>query len=106
MARRRRIRLGDPAIRPLRSGGYPKKTAQGWKLTDGHGNIIGHGKLNNCTKIRPGAPGHWIDSQRCTYYFKIAGAFGKGKWYSCRGYGEGVAVSCRRMKSPPRGTSL
>jgi hypothetical protein len=101
--KRARSHFGQPAAtRPLKTYGYPKKTPMGWALTDGHGNIIGRGKLNECHKIRPGAPGSWIDSKRCSYHFKIAGAAGKAKWYSCRGYGEGIAVSCRRMKKPPR----
>lgn len=96
------MRLGQPvAVRRLREGGYPKKTARGWALTDGRGNILGYGHQVGCTRIRPGAPGSWISSHRCSYHFKIMDPAG-GKWYSCRGYGEGIAASCRRMKRPPR----
>lgn len=107
MARRRRkVRLGQPVgIRRLREGGYPKHITGGgsraFDLTDGGGKVIARGFQVGCTKIRPGAPGHWVDSKRCTYNFKFPDA-GKGKWYACRGYGEGVAVSCRRMKGQPR----
>lgn len=100
MARRRNT-LGQPFVRRLRVGGYPKLTSAGWVLQDGRGNVIARGRQIGCTKIRPGAPGHWIDSKRCTYNFKFTDPAG-GKWYSCRGYGEGVAASCRRMKRPPR----
>lgn len=80
-------------------GGYPKLFAnKGWALTGGAGNVLGWGHRIGCKKIAPGAPGHWIDSQRCSYRFRVA-----GKWYSCRGYGEGVAATCRQMKNPPRG---
>jgi hypothetical protein len=97
--------FGQPAgIRRLRTGGYPKRTAAGWVLVGYRDNkeiVLGHGFQRGCTRLRPNAPGAWIDSKRCTYNFKIADAAG-GKWYSCRGYGEGIAVSCRRMKSAPR----
>jgi hypothetical protein len=99
----KKARLGNPvAVRRLRTGGYPKKTPAGWVLQDGHGNVIAFGHQINCTKIRPGSRGSWIDSQRCSYRFKFVDVGKKGAWYSCRGYGEGIAVSCRRMKSAPR----
>lgn len=82
----------------LHTGGYPKLVDGRWKLTDGHGKIVGSGRQIGCKKIRPGRPGSWIDSQRCSYHFVV-----DGTPYSCRGYGEGVAVSCRRMKTTPRG---
>ncbi len=101
--RRKRGGLGNPVgIRRLHQGGYPKRTERGWVLQDGHGNTVAKGFQRGCTKIRPGRPGAWIDSQRCTYNFKFPDA-GKGKWYSCRGYGAGIAVSCRRMQKAPPG---
>lgn len=82
----------------LRISGYPKKHLGSWALADWHGKVIStDGRQIGCTKIRPGAPGSWIDSQRCSYHFIVDGAA-----YSCRGYGEGIAVSCRRMKTKPR----
>jgi len=93
MAKKRRRGFGEAA---LKIGGYPKDG--GRLLTDGHGNTIGTGRRIGCTRIRPGAPGSWIDSQRCSYRFKVDGAA-----YSCRGYTDGIAVSCRRMKTMPRG---
>lgn len=100
--RRKRTSLGQPAgIRRLRQYGYPKLTPQGWALTDGHGNIVARGSVIGCKKIRPGTPGAWLSSERCSYNFKFPDPSG-GKWYSCRGYGEGIAASCRRMKQPPR----
>lgn len=106
MARRRKRKgqLGNPVgIRRLRQGGYPKRTERGWVLQDGQGKTVARGFQRGCTKIRPGQAGSWIDSKRCTYNFKFPDA-GKGKWYACRGYGEGIAVSCRRMKKAPGGT--
>ncbi len=102
MAKRRRG-LGNPiGIRRLRIGGYPKKVAGGgWVLQDGAAKTIARGRLVGCTKIKPGAPGSWISNERCSFQFKVPDA-GKGKWYSCRGFGEGMAASCRRMKNPPR----
>lgn len=79
-----------------RIGGYPKDG--GRLLTDAQGRVIGTGRRINCTKIRPGAPGSWIDSQRCSYQFKV-----DSKPYACRGYTDGMAVSCREMKKMPRG---
>jgi len=79
-------------------GGYPKKTPQGLALLDFKGNVIGYGHAVKCTKVRPGAPGSWISNERCSYRFKVS-----GKWYSGRGYGEGMAFSGRAMKTPPRG---
>lgn len=103
--RRRKAQLGNPVgIRRLRQGGYPKRTERGWVLQDGQGKTVAKGFQRGCTKIRPGAAGHWIDSKRCTYNFKFADA-GRGKWYACRGYGEGIAVSCRKMKGRPPGVA-
>lgn len=79
-----------------RIGGYPKDN--GRVLADGHGNQIGRGRKIGCTRIRPGQPGSWISNERCSYQFIVS-----GKPYSCRGYGDGVAVSCREMKKAPRG---
>jgi hypothetical protein len=102
--RKRRVVFGSPVgIRRLRQGGYPKRTERGWVLQDGQGRTVAKGFQRGCTKIRPGAAGHWIDSKRCTYNFKFPDA-GKGTWYACRGYGEGIAVSCRKMKKAPGGT--
>lgn len=100
MARRRG--LGEA---PLRVGGYPSlstasSSSRARTLKDGQGRTIGHGHVVNCTKIRPGAPGSWISNERCSYQFMIGGAA-----YSCRGYGEGMAASCRRMKTIPKGLS-
>lgn len=82
----------------IRTGGYPKKMPDGrLALQDGQGKVIGYGHVLRCTKIRPGAPGSWISSQRCSYRFVI-----NGKHYSCRGYGEGVSAGCRLMKKAPR----
>jgi hypothetical protein len=92
MARRRRG-FGEA---PLKIGGYVKDG--GRRLTDGHGNTIGTGRKTNCTRIRPGAPGSWISSERCSYQFKVGDAA-----YSCRGYGDEMSASCRRMKKFPRG---
>lgn len=96
--RRRRTNLGIAV--PTTTGGYPKRTpgAQyAWALTDGHGRVMGVGGVVNCTKIRPGARGHWISNERCSYRFRI-----HGQLYSCRGYGEGIAASCRIIKQPER----
>lgn len=90
---KRQVKLGIAIERG--KYGYPKKTPQGWVLQ--HGNRTYPGEQVNCTKIRPGQPGHWIDSERCSYRFKI-----DKNWYACRGYGEGIAVSCKRMKKGPR----
>ena len=65
--------------------------------------VVGQGHRVNCTRIPPGDPGSWIDNKRCSYRFRIAGAAGKTKWYACRGYGEGIVVTCRRMKHAPPG---
>ena len=76
-------------------GGYPKKMPDGrLALTDGHGKVVGYGHLVNCTKIKYGAP--WIASERCRYRFKVG-----DRWYSGRGYGEGMAFFGRLMKRPP-----
>lgn len=82
-----------------RIGGYPKRVNGKWALTDGYGKPFStDGHRIQCTRITPGAPGSWIDNKRCSYRFKV-----KGRWYSCRGYGQGIAASCRLMKNPPRG---
>ncbi len=83
----------------LRLYGYP--AANGTKLTDWPGKTIAKGRKVNCTKIRPGAPGHWMSNERCSYQFKH-----QGLWYACRGMGDGMAASCRVMKkAPPRSSS-
>lgn len=91
--KRRRRGFGEAA---LKIGGYPKDN--GRILADGHGNTIGTGRKLGCTRIKPGAPGSWISNERCSYQFKVNGAA-----YSCRGYGDGMSTSCRRMKTIPRG---
>jgi hypothetical protein len=91
--KRRRRGLGEAA---LKIGGYPADG--GRRLADGHGNTIGTGRKLGCTRIKPGAPGSWISNERCSYQFKVNGAA-----YSCRGYGDGMSASCRRMKTIPRG---
>lgn len=68
------------------------------QLTDGQGKIIGRGHVVNCRRIRPGEPGSWISSEKCSYRFQI-----NGNWYHGRGYGEGMSISLRRMKRAPRG---
>lgn len=73
--------------------GYPKRTPNGLALTDFKGKVLGYGHVVNCTKIRPGAPGGWISSERCSYRFKVG-----SKWYAGRGYGEGMAFTGRVMK--------
>lgn len=79
----------------LKIGGYPRDN--GKLLTDWHGKIIGRGgKQRACTRVQPGRRGAWISSERCSYYFKVDNA-----WYSCRGRGDGIAASCRRLKEPP-----
>lgn len=76
-------------------GGYPKKMPDGrLALTDGHGNVLGYGKVVGTSKIRPGAPGHWISSERVSYNFTVA-----GRHYHGRGFGEGMALTLRPMKS-------
>ena len=77
-----------------RIGGYPKDG--GRILADGHGNTIGRGFVVNRSRIRPNTPGSWISNERVSYNFKVDGA-----WYACRGYGDGMAASCREMKRPP-----
>lgn len=77
-------------------GGYPKRSNGIWVLTDFKGRSLGQGFQRNCRRLKPGQPGAWIDSQKCSYNFKV-----DGRWYSCRGYGEGIAVNCRIMKNPP-----
>jgi len=84
----------------VRIGGYPKRdpsvpggASGAWTLTDWRGNVIGRGSLVNCSRIQPGARGSWISNERCSYRFKV-----NGQWYACRGYGEGMAASCRVMK--------
>lgn len=71
--------------------GYPKDN--GKTLADFNGSVIGHGHKVNCTKIRPGARGSWISDERCSYRFKVG-----GRWYACRGMGDGMSASCRAMK--------
>ena len=87
----------------VRTVGYPKKLPDGrWGLMGYKNNkprLLGIGRVIGCTKIRPGAPGSWISGERCSYQFNI-----RGKWYSCRGYGEDMAASCRVTKRrPPSG---
>ncbi len=82
--------------------GYPKKLRDGrWALMGskkgGKPKLLGLGWVIGCRKIRPGQPGGWISNERCSYHFKI-----RGKWFSCRGYGEGMSASCRRMTAKPR----
>lgn len=79
-------------------GGYVKASPQGGDrklLTDWHGNVIARGFVNRCTKVRPGQPGAWISSERCSYHF-----VDQGQWYSCRGRGDMLAASCTKMKTP------
>jgi len=82
---------------PLKFVGYPKHIDGRWHLTDWPGKSIGTGRQIGCKKILPGRPGHWIGTHCCSYQFMVNGAA-----YSCRGYGEGIAVSCRRMKTKPK----
>ena len=78
-------------------GGYPKTINGRVALTDGHGNVLGYGRVVSRSKIRPGARGSWISNERVSYRFEI-----DGKWYHGRGYGEGMALSLRPMKGKPR----
>lgn len=71
--------------------GYPKDN--GKTLADWNGKPIGHGHVVRCTTVRPGARGSWISSQTCSYRFKV-----NGRWFACRGRGDGVSASCRAMK--------
>ena len=71
--------------------GYPKDN--GRVLADGNGKAIGHGHVVKCTKVRPGARGSWISGETCSYRFKV-----DGRWYACRGRGDGVSASCRAMQ--------
>ena len=96
LLRRLRKAVGLGEVGPLKYGGYPKDN--GRILADGHGRTLGTGRKIGCSRIRPGAPGSWISNERCSYQFVV-----NGTPYSCRGYGDGVAVSCRRMKKTPRG---
>lgn len=98
MARRRRRTNFGIAV-PTHTGGYPKKTPDGWALTAWDGRIVGYGTQTGCTKIRPPQRGAWISSTRCSYRFRV-----HGQLYSCRGYGEGVAANCRIIKNPERAT--
>jgi hypothetical protein len=85
----------------IRTGGYPKQLPDGrWALMGYKDNKeiqLGVGRQISCNRIAPGRPGSWISSHRCSYQFKIG-----ERWYSCRGYGEGMSASCRLMKRPPR----
>ncbi len=104
MAKKRKWRapragFGEAA---LKIGGYPRTQSDGRIALIGYRDnkefVQGYGRKIGCTKIRPGMPGSWISSERCSYHFKVDGAA-----YSCRGYGDEVAASCRRMKTAPRG---
>lgn len=76
--------------------GYPQN--DGRELADFQGKVIGRGHVLNKTRIRPGARGAWISSERVSYRFKI-----DGKWYGCRGMGDGISASCRVLKRQPAG---
>jgi hypothetical protein len=84
----------------VRTGGYPKRLSDGrWGLMGykkGRPRLLGIGRKVSCTRIRPGQPGSWISNERCSYQFNI-----RGRWYSCRGYGEGMATTCRLTKRRP-----
>lgn len=75
--------------------GYPNDN--GRKLTDFGGRVIGTGQVINSTRVKPGARGAWISNERVSYHFNV-----DGRWYSCRGRGDGIVASCRAMKRPPR----
>lgn len=93
MRRRRGLGAAD------RIGGYPKDN--GRVLADGHGNALStSGHKVGCTKVKPFERGAWISSERCSYRFKV-----DGRWYACRGRGDGIAASCRVMKKLPHGFS-
>lgn len=103
MKRATRERMQADVRTGIRTGGYPKKLTDGrWALMGykkGKNHLLGVGRQIGCTKIRPGTPGAWIAGQRCSYQFNI-----RGRWYACRGYGEGMAASCRLTKrKPPSG---
>jgi hypothetical protein len=78
--------------------GYAKHTgSSSATITDWHGKKIGEGRIVNCTRVKPNSRGHWISSEKCSYRFEV-----DGRWYSGRGYGDGMRVSLRPMKSAPR----
>jgi hypothetical protein len=82
-------------------GGYPAFVNGRWVLQDGYGKTVSQaGRLIGCSPLRPGMPGAWIDTKRCSYNFKVGGT-----WYTMRGYGEGIAAGGRAMKKPPKGFS-
>lgn len=105
--KRRRVRLGAPGDRVYGyteykgSGSVPTRASPGWALTDGQSNVIGTGRQVGCSRVKPGARGGWISSQRCSYNFRLR----TGEVVACRSFGEGMAASCRVMKKPPRGFS-
>jgi hypothetical protein len=74
-------------------GGYPKHIDGRLVLTDFNGKVLGHGRIVNKSKIRPGAPGHWLSSERVSYQFVV-----DGKRYHGRGYGDQMSVTLRPMK--------
>lgn len=71
--------------------GYPAEN--GRVLKDWNGKVIGHGHIVSCSKVRPGMPGAWISSERCSYHFKVDGV-----WYAMRGRGDGIAAGGRAIK--------
>ena len=104
MKRSTRQRMEADVRAGVLTRGYPKQlpdgrwALMGYKKGDRKSKFIGLGRQVSCTRVRPNAPGGWISNERCSYQFKI-----RGKWYACRGLGEGMATSCRRMKQAPRG---
>ena len=102
----KRHKLGAPGDRHYGYTEYkggdsvPSWPSGNWALTNGQGSVIGQGRQINCSRIKPGAAGHWISSTRCSYQFKLAST---GEPVACRSYGHGMAASCRVMKKAPRG---
>ena len=99
MAKRRRSGLGIAV--PTSTAGYPKTMPDGRLALIGYRNnkefVVGYGRKINCTRVRPGERGAWISNERCSYQFRI-----HGQLYACRGRGDGIAASCRIMKTAGR----
>lgn len=89
------------AVEPTKDGRL--FSSQRVLLQNASGVTIGKGRVNQCTRVAPNAPGGWVSSQRCSYYIKlIPPAPQLTNALSCRGAGEGMSTSCREMKKTPR----
>lgn len=89
-------RLSD---RPEKLSGYMKfvKETRRWYFTKADGEIVGEAFVVGVTRIKPGAPGGWISSERYSFHVKVGDT-----WYSGRGYGDTMSINLRRMKTKPR----